>query len=287
MSVVPAGKDLPAIPDEDTGLEDFDQSDFVTPTIKINHTEAVFEDGLSGEQFDVLDGILLGLIKQRILWDPEVSDDAKPLCKSWDFLYGHPSDDFPWDPSGFDPDTPTPLDCSRCPLKDWGTHPRNKTPWCSEQHTLPILRITAGGSLSPALLTVQRSAIKPSKAYLSGFAASGTPAYTVQTKIELQANKRGTVNYAVPRFVKGVATDPDNWPEFASSYRSMREFVRTPRLPDAETETESTPTPTPAARPTATGRSRPAAAPAAPPADKSGKPFDEAPLSDDDELPWS
>ena len=190
-----------AVPEDDMiGLEDFDtQTDAVMPTIKIAHKEAVFEDALSGEKYESLDCILLGLIKQRILWPPKVEETkSQPLCKSYNYTVGRPPDieKFPWKAAGFekiDNDPEVELPCENCKLKDWGSHPKRDTPWCSEQHTFALLQPIEDG-WAPALLTVQRSAIKPSRTYMTAFVRSKTALFTVRTLIKLDARKRGTVS---------------------------------------------------------------------------------------------
>lgn len=291
---------LPALPEEDMsiGLEDFDQSDQIMPTLRINHEEGVWEDGLSGEKFAVLDIIALGLIKQRVLWEPEVEENSKgPLCRSYDFTNGHPDiSRFPWSAA---PNFAVPavgvehtvLPCEECPLKEWGSHPKRDTPWCSEQHTFAVLQRVGEDSLAPALLTVQRSAIKPSKTYLTSFARSKTALFTVWTRIELDHRKRGTVNFAVPKFVKGQATPQEEWPYYAQTYRDVREFVQTPRFSDAEDEIETTPPGAPAtAAPVATTAPAPAPTAAPAPAAPVAAPVAPAPApaatDDDEELPF-
>lgn len=259
---------LPAgLAEEDYGLEDFGTEDFVMPRLNINHSEAVFVDNLTGQQYPTMTVVLLGLIKQRILWDADVDDGELPLCKSYNFNLGHPDQDrFPWKTSGFDKDALTDgtLPCSACQLKEWGSHPQRDTPWCSEQHTFPLLLEVAGGH-APAILTLQRSGIKPSRAYLSAFARSKTPLFTVKTQISLTAQKRGSVNYAVPNFVKQDDTDQAEWSNFAAQYRSIRDFITTPPKPKTE-DTDS---------PSEGAASKPVASPAA-----------EAAASGDDDLPF-
>jgi hypothetical protein len=220
----------------DSGLEDFDSTDMVMPRLSIEHGNATFKDNLTGEEHPKLQVVMLGLIKQRILWGAEVEEGDRPLCKSYNFKEGHPDDErFPWEASGFDKanagDT---LPCGSCALKEWDSHPKNSTPWCSEQHTFPVLMQTGEDEFTaPAILTVQRSAIKASKTYLTAFARSKNPLYTVVTEISLNPQKRGSVNYAVPAFKKVGATDQSEWSEFAEHYRTIREFITTPP-PDTE-----------------------------------------------------
>lgn len=232
--VVPAGEF-----DGMTGLEDFGTEDMVMPRLGIVHDEGKLEDNLTGQKFDSLVVVMLGLIKQRILWDTEVNDGDMPLCKSYDFKEGIPSDKFPWDASGFDKDQAgETLPCGSCALKDWGSHPQRETPWCSEQHTFPLL-LNIGepddpNFGAPAIFTIQRSGLKPSKSYLTGFSRSKTPLFTVQTKISLNMQKRGSVTYSVPKFEQVGPTEQVDWEEYAQHYLSIRDFVTTPPEPKEE-----------------------------------------------------
>lgn len=273
---------------EYTGLEDFDTTkDAVMPRLSIVHKEAVFKDNLSGEKFNTIKVVLLGLVKQRILWDTEVDDDAKPMCKSVNFTEGNPDPKtFPWQASGFDPASyPAPegdgqiaLPCTACALKEWGTNPQGgKTPWCAEQHTFPLLMdINGDGSVwTPALFTVQKTGIKPSKTYLTSFARTKTPTYTVVTQLSLTAQKRGQTDYAVPSFAKVGNTEQSDWPMYAQQYRSIREFITVPRQMDKSDTTAPTtaaaPAPAAAASP-ATSSAASVAAPTAPPSSETVTP---------------
>ena len=252
MTVAPRESGAVATDDDGmTGLEDFDVStDAVMPRLKIIGKEAQFEDSLSGERFDSITAVLLGMVKQRILWAPEVDDGDGPLCRSLDFKTGLPYlKEFPWKESGFKAPAAdaedVELPCNSCALKEWGTNPKGSTPWCSEQHTFPLLLLSGPDDTEgmPALLTLQRSGIKPSKAYVSSFVRSKSPLYTAVTTIGLQAQKRGTVDYAVPILRKGNATDAEMWPVYAQHYRQIRNYLQTPRTEEAPTdEGSSTPT---------------------------------------------
>lgn len=253
MTVVPStGAGGLAIPEEDYGLEDFDPTtDAIMPRLQIDHKEALFVDNLSGQKFKELDVILLGLVKQRIMWADEVEDGEGPLCKSFNYNEGHPDKDFPWEKSGFDPakyPDDAALPCANCALKEWGSALNGKTPWCSEQHTFPLLMQLAGG-WAPALFTTQRTGIKPSKTYLTSFSRTKTPLYTVITKLSLQAFKRGTVDYAVPVFVQKEATESSEWTFYAQQYRSIRSFITT--RPSRDDDDGTAPAPVAAAAPAA------------------------------------
>lgn len=215
----------------DTGLEDFDAGDMVMPRLAIVQQEAVFEDSLSGEKFAEMDVVILGLIKQRVLWPSELGEnDSSPLCKSTNYTTGYPNPStFPWAESGFSPQDgqqgSVTLSCNDCALKEWGSHPTNNVPWCSEQYTFALLRPTSGGH-APAIVTFQRSGVKSCKTYLTSFAQAKTPLFTCVTKISLEARKRGSVSYAVPKFVKGAETPQELWGEFAQQYRDIRDFLQ-------------------------------------------------------------
>lgn len=226
------------------GMEDFDESDMAMPRIKIDHGTATYQDSLSNQAYAELNVVLLGLVKQRILWPAEMGEEkSAPLCKSVNFVEGRPDvANFPWDKSGFDAppagSTDIALPCDDCQLKEWGSNPKNDTPWCSEQYTFAALMPINGDidfGATPVVLTVQRSAIKPCKRYLTSFARARTPLYTCFTSMTLEARKKGTVNFAVPKLVKGAETPTALWPEFAAQYRSIRDFLQSERSDQDET----------------------------------------------------
>jgi hypothetical protein len=258
------------VSDSATGLEDFDlATDSVMPRLKIVGKEAVFQDNLTNEKFETCRAILLGLVKQRILWSPE-QDDKGPLCRSNNNTIGLPFvKEFPWRESGFpEPARGTEnveLECNNCALKEWGSNPKNTTPWCSEQHTYPLLletKVNDESAWLPAILTLQRSGLKASKAYTTSFSRTKTPLYTVVTELSLQPQKQGSVDYAVPVIVKKETTDPAKHPEYAEYYRNIRSYLQSPRgMADAEASE---------------GDAKPAAATA------SAKP----PVADDDDPPF-
>lgn len=240
---------------EGLGLEDVGASDMTIPRITINHGEGTFKNNLSGEEFETLRCVMLGVIKQRIMWDKTVDDGDKPMCKSPDFEHGFPNvnldgktppeKQFPWARSNFSPsDYPADqglnglvtLPCSSCIFKEWDKGDWKQPP-CSEQHTYPLLYDTGDGSLMPALFSVQKTGIKPSRTYLNVFIQSKSPMFTVYTEIILNQASRGTVKYSVPKFMKKEATEETEWGAFGQQYRSIREFIRQPpRRQDEEGE---------------------------------------------------
>ena len=56
------------------GLEDVDDADLSTPILRIVHKEGVFIDNLTSVQYDEIPCVLLGLVKQRVLWPAEDLD---------------------------------------------------------------------------------------------------------------------------------------------------------------------------------------------------------------------
>lgn len=272
------------------GLEDFSMSDQTVPVLRIDHKNCLFEDVLSGQKFSEVNVILLGLIKQRVLWKAEVTDEKSfPLCRSYNFNEGHPrtdaesaKDNFPWEASKFDPaSNPGTLPCASCALKDWGTHPNRDAPWCSAQHTFALLvPLAEGKGFAPMLFQLQRSSLKPSNKYLSAFANKQEALFTVTTNIKLEAKRRGTNDYAVPTFMAGAETEKSLHAYFSQSYRDVRAFLQTPRswdeddgeedegvtvsveTPAPEAAAPAAPEPAPAPAPPAAPEPAPAAAPA-------------------------
>lgn len=255
------GKDVVPYDDSMVGLEDIGVTDIIIPRLRIIHDEGVFEDNLSKARYSKLTTILLGLVKQRIMWDSEVDEGDKPMCKSPDFEHGFPNlrEDvpkdkrFPWEKSNFNPSDYPPekglngmvtLPCANCIFKEWDKQGW-KNPPCAEQHTYPLMYSPdEGSSWVTALLTLQKTGIKPSRQYISSFAQTKMPAFTVFTEISLQMQSRGSVKYAVPVLRRLGPTDRDQWGQYGDSLRSIREFLRQPprRQDDDEEDhpTEST-----------------------------------------------
>lgn len=239
-----------AIPDEyETGLEEFTLEDAVVPRVTIVHKEGQFKDSLSGEQFPSIKAILLGLVKQRILWHNKMDDGGNdaPMCKSPDHDWGFPNLDedikkekrFPWDKSGFRPEDYPPneagivqLPCEGCKLKDWGSHPDGTKPYCAEQFSIPLMYDPEGegdpedSQFVPAIISFSKSSLKPLKAYLTSFARSKKPAYGAVTELGLNLQQRGTNEYSVPTFRKVGETNTDNWREFAANLKTLRKFLQ-------------------------------------------------------------
>lgn len=307
-----AGTDL-----EGLGLEDASVTDIVIPRLRIMHPEGMFQDNLSQAEYSKLTVIMLGLIKQRVKWADEVDDDDRPMCKSTDFEHGFPNVDesvkkdkrFPWHESSFNPADFPPekginglvtLPCAQCNFKEWQAD--RKPPTCSEQHTYPVLyNVPDTDDWVPALYTVQRTGIKPSRSYLSAFVQSKKPMFTAVTEIGLTQMSRGSVKYSVPTFKRIGNSDPDLWEEYANTFRQIRDFVKqAPRPVDedeamAAAQTSSNVNTAPVAQPAATQQAAPAVDPSPPPA-AAAQPVAAAtpapqtpapaPADDDDDLPF-
>jgi hypothetical protein len=285
----------------DVGLEDVGATDVVIPRLRIVHAEGVFEDNLSKQKFDKLTVVLLGLVKQRMMWHSDVEDDDKPQCKSPDFEHGFPTMNpervkrrenlFPWDKSNFEPEQFPPggptsinglvtLPCSSCIFQQWDKGDW-KTPPCAEQHTYPLLYTPdEGDSWTPALLSLQKTGIKPSRQYLSSFAASKQPMFTVFTELSLTLQSRGQVKYSTPNLKRLGQTEREMWGEYADRYRAIREFVRTPPRPEEDDDaTAVDPTPASTAAAPASVASSPSSTAPAVPAATSASPAPDASAS--------
>lgn len=260
--IQPAPSNLPeryasnAIP----GLDDFDPgTDMVMPRLTIVQKEALFKDGLTGQTYNPLTVVMLGPVKQRVLFstDPDVS---APLCKSVDFKVGKPGGKdaegeadghlFPWRASGFDRSqfTVAGLPCDTCKLKEFGTHPtQQNSPWCTEQHVYILLMETEPGVFDmPALLSLQRSNIKASQSYMTSFFARREPMFVAETTMTLTKQKRGDVEYSTVALVRGKDTGQGLdaagvkalHAEWADKYRMVRDQITTDYFAEAQAEAE-------------------------------------------------
>lgn len=311
-------ENLPAtVTDEyGTGLEDLDPNEVQIPRIKVDHPNAVFKDGITGEEFPEIYGVLLGMVKQRIKWHPALEQrEAKPQCKSNDGVMGYPNmegpdsdDKFPWLESGMTPgDMPRDTDgrvtipCATCPFQKWGgTKLKPKPPPCSELHTFPIMySIEENGAIDRAgIVTFKGSGIKPSKAYMTGFVRNKRPLYSAYTKIKLGLNTRGMVTFSTPEFSKTGEVAVEDWPQYGEELKGLREFLRQPprsSSDEAPAAGSAGTLPMPSVAPVATSAptvpaaSRPAAAAPSSVIDAVATPASAAPpvaTPDDDDLPF-
>ena len=237
-----------AIPDDlrGVGQEDVDQSDFQQPRLKIDHNTGQFK--LFDNVFDEFDAIVLGMLKQRVLWQPKLEENVTPICRSFDFKEGHPdpekwsaryAGEEPADASGFGAVTTGQLlPCRDCGLKEFGTHPiSEKAPWCAEQHVYPLLVLQDGG-YQPAILTLAKTGLAPSRTYMQPFLVKKVPFFTVTTHFSLNTERKGGNTYSVPVLTKGEPSDSTQWREWADQFRAVKEILQTPRDFSSEREAE-------------------------------------------------
>lgn len=227
-----------------TGLEDFDTSDASIPRLTIDHIDAVFKDSQTEETFQTLDCILLGLVKQRLMWPAEQADGESkdsPLCKSPDFKHGFPNMDselpkdkqFPWGASNYTKenlfavegtDLPA-LACNTCRFKEWNSDPSGNKPWCSEEWVLPLLYWN-NDQWNPAIISFHRSSLKSVKKYISAFATRKLPLFTAVTTLSLTQNKRGMVRYCIPNFARKGESNSGEWMDYRTDFLGIEEYLR-------------------------------------------------------------
>ena len=283
MSNTPARRESQevAIPSEfPEGLEDTESSDLAMPIYRIDHEGGVFVNGLTGEEFDHFDAVILGRLKQRILWPREPGDSGEaPMCRSADFKTGIPRAET-WvqvqpktnnvtaqRASGFDWATieaaaeGSGLSCADCNLKEWGED--RTPPWCNEQWTFPFARLNDEGDPVLGVISFQRTGLKPCKSYVSAFVQAQSPLYTVITRVKAIKQQRGTVEWVIPGFQRLRESDSTQWPFYSKSLSEVRSYLTTPRVftpavdPDedevvqatVQTATVSKPAPPPVAAP--------------------------------------
>jgi hypothetical protein len=236
------------------GLEDISVTDMTLPIIKTLHKVGCFEDQ-AGEQFDEFDGIILGVIKQRVLWPTEPGEaGVGPVCRAVNFTTGHPdmakfitkdSGTTAQKRSGFSladvesaVESGEGLACVDCKLQEWKTNPKdNRSPWCTEQWTMPVLRIAEDGTSSIAIISFQRTGLKPCRNYISTFSTAKKPLYTAVTRIRAVAVSKGTVDYVVPKFSLVSETDRSEWPTYSKSLHEIRDYLTTPRFREDDDDT--------------------------------------------------
>lgn len=229
-----------------TGLEDFDTSDASIPRLTIDHVDAVFKDSTTEQTFPVVDCILLGLVKQRLMWPAEQSEGEtkdSPLCKSPDFSIGFPTLDlenklaedkrFPWAASNYEKGdllqvegtSELALSCATCRFKEWDTNPKGSTPWCSEEWVVPLL-YWANETWNPAIMGFHRSSLKSAKKYISSFARQKLPMFTAITTLTLDPQRRGQVKYCLPIFTRKSESDSTEWLDYRQDFLGIQEYLK-------------------------------------------------------------
>lgn len=233
----------------ETGLEDFAPEEAVVPRIQINHKGGTFKDNLTGTEFPVIRGVVLGLVRQRVMWSGELTNDARPMCKSPDYKVGYPlmqgppDQVFPWGQSGMNvADAPVDdygrpiITCEPCAFNKWTQTAAGKKqpPRCSERHTFPVL-YTLADDLEPGqtfpyagIVSLQRTGIAPSRTYMSSFKRQSVPMYSAYTEIRLKRESRGSVEYSVPVFARLGDVPRELWEDYAIQYRGLRAFLQQP-----------------------------------------------------------
>jgi len=257
MSNVPANRPASQLAQSDMpdGLEDTDASDLTTPVYRIDHEGGVFVNGLTNERMQSFDVILLGRIKQRILWPMDVGGDGEaPMCRSYDFANGIPRPETWVQPqksnpaltavklSGWDytqvedaASGSAGLSCANCNLKDWGSD--RTPPWCNEQWTFPFISLDEDGlPLAPGVISFQRTGLKPCKTYVSGFVQAKSALYTVVTRLTAVLQQRGSVKWVTPSFQRLRDSDPTQWNDYSMALHSIKGFLTTPRTFTTETD---------------------------------------------------
>jgi len=228
----------------DVGLEDVTAADIQMPRLKIDHDRAIFKDPSTGVELERLETIILGLVKQRIMWDSDLGEGDKPQCKSPDNKFGFPQmrtdiparKQFPWDKSNFriedfppNADGQIVLPCESCAFARWGSD--KQRPPCSEQYTYALYYKDPDGVLRPGIISMQGSGIKPARTYTGTFHSARQPMFTVWTLLTLRPESRGRNVYAVPVFTKGETSPSEDWAGYADQYRGIREFLHQPPRP--------------------------------------------------------
>lgn len=225
-----------------SGLEDFDASDLKLARLVIDQKAGVFKDSLSGTEYDSVDAIMLGVVKQRVMWSAAQEEESNPLCKSTDYNIGYPTTwdkpakNFPWMASGWKPEEfpqdevgRIQLPCNTCRFKEWKTHPDGKKPWCSTQHAVPLLYAGVGDDpYIQAIFTLQRSSLPASQAYFAGFMQKKLPAFSSVCRITLNKLRRGQNDYYVPQMRLIASVNEQRWFELSESYRTLRDFLTRP-----------------------------------------------------------
>lgn len=302
------GTDVQLPSDYDTGLDDLG-SDLAVPRLKIAHKEGKFVDPSDNMRYPEIVCIILGLVRQRVLFDAKVdtNNPEKPMCKSPDTAIGFPNMNpenakkgFPWDKAKLDPaqagrddDGRTVIKCATCHLKEWDSHPLGDKPWCSEQFTLPILfapnleQLQAGDGM-PALISFQKTAIKPTKAYLKTFQLRKIGAFTVYTKLGLLVEKVGDNIFSKPVFTRIGDTEFSSHLDYSEQFVAISKFLKEqrPPAPDDGSETDDARSALASTTPAAAsqqGYSRP---PVGQPAAASVVTVPSAPINSVDDLPF-
>lgn len=265
----PTGSNI-AVPYEEDytnlGMEDVGVSDIIIPRLRMQK-DGTFINNTSKEVMLDLMCVVVGVVKQRVMWDSKVEDNDRPQCKSPNAVLGFPqlrTDiqqrlQFPWDRSNFTRETARPIElepspefpdgwssnglsvlpCESCTFKEWG---KDRTPpACSEQYTFVLNYTQDGGeSHTGALLTLSKTGVKPAKEFISAISQRKANFFSVYSRITLNVSRKGTNEYAVPSFKIEGPTDRMKWRSYADQYLAIRSYLRqAPRPADDDTVASS------------------------------------------------
>lgn len=251
------GQNLPISRDElaqlESGIDGLSADEIPTPRLLIDHHQGVYTDNQTEVPRTELIGIVLGFVRQRIMWPKELPDDGgSPMCKSNDSENGLPNMDpasefaFPFAESPFNPNdlqvnqelNRVLLPCSNCTFTDWSGQGNKTPPRCSEVFNLIVMFDAYGtGDLQPAFFPLKKSALKNAKAFLARFKQRSLPAYSEFAHFTLEHRKRGGNPYSVPVIKAAGPTNPEMWPAFSENYASLRDFAMRTRPLDSGADT--------------------------------------------------
>lgn len=222
------------------GLEDFETNAVTIPRITIDHESDAgqFKDNLTGATYTTLRVVILGMIRQRILWPKKIGESDKPQCKSRNANQGYPvldgsgKENYPFGSANLSPTDLLDdgngnkyLPCKACNLKEWGgTKDDREPPRCSEQFTF-VMQDEEGANM---LYTVQRTGLTPAKKYLTSFVQRKKPMFVRWTELSVRVTGGAQRSYGVPVFTGGDDTDPNYWDDWALEFNGIKEFITRP-----------------------------------------------------------
>ena len=236
---------LPEGIDGDLGLEDVGIEEIPTPRIRIKHRQGVYKDSQTGVETPVFNAIILGLVKQRVMFSKVVKGDADdvPQCKSVNYQLGMPNVDpqsrnlFPWADSPWNPNEVTVdagtgrvlLQCTACPFKDWtGPYGKQDPPACNEVWNLVIMYDPYGtGQAQPAFLAVKKTGLKNVRTHIAKYKQSNTPMFLDVVQFSLEEQVRGDNAYQMPviTVIGQTSRDPEVLRQYAENFKSLRKFI--------------------------------------------------------------
>lgn len=214
------------------------------PKVAINHTENKLEfNDVELTGFQKLNIIMLGAIRQRIMWSPTPGTIGILECESKDFEHGTPTVNFPWEDSNFarpKTDVPQTIQCGACMFSNWTADPNAKRgsrpARCTEQVMVPMLipvhdveRIeTTAIPYKVGVMSFQKSSIRPLSDHMKRFRLRGAPAYSKQTSMVLDSNLGSGFKYSVPRLSERNPVDEMYYPLLSTILHEVKAIVTKP-----------------------------------------------------------